>query len=296
MNTPLPEPRWRARATHPRLILAHSLEQVHKLARIQGGRTPVEYGTYAREHDLSLPSDTDRSLEEHRDALQKDVEFYNGRFDAVLYHVITESDWNNDRIRMVQGVPAGPSLRTPWAERSNFLAPQIWFIDKDDVATNLRAQNEVADQWGGKIDLGNYQFDVEVLRLGTPTALTGQIYDREAAETVLNSEGFQKRLKEGLVLGTLGGPLASARNDRPVDFNNVNLHDVALRVNHVELRDDAIIGDIQFVGPQAEAARALTYGEDYVYGLRAVVVKKIEDGVHYNKIQGIVTWDMVATR
>ena len=291
-------PRYRTRPTHPRFIVGHSLEQIQKLSRIQGNRELVEYGSYAREHGLSLIlGEFTQTAEQFRAALEKDAAFFKERYDITLYHVITPEDYRNDRIRLEQGVPARPSLRMPWGERSNFLVPQLWFIDKDTgIATNLRAMTQRCDEWDGKIDLNDYLFDVELLRVNEPTALTGQVYDRESVELILTADDFQTRVREGLVMGTLGGPFANNRNDRPVDFTNINLNNVAFRVLEAELKDDTVIGSVKFIGPMAEAARALTYGEDFVFGLRGVVTKTFVDGVAHNKVQGIVTWDMVTPR
>lgn len=286
MTAPLPEPRWRTRATHPRLIVAHSLDQVLKLARIQGGRAPVEYAAYAREHGLSLTREPGRTLEEHRDALQKDVEFYNGRFDAVLYHVLTEADHN----RTPQGLPAVPGLKLPWAERSNFLAPQMWFIEKDGVAVNLRAQSQMADQWGGKINLNDYHIDIELLRTEEPTALTGEIYARESVERVIESEQFQERVRNKQLLGMLA-PIPSGLDIMKLDFSQV-----ACRVTRAEMVDGVVRGDVELVGPQAEKVREMVYGRDYTFGARIFVgmEKEREDGTKCRYVRNLVTWDIVS--
>lgn len=140
----------------PRLIVAQSLEQVYRLAKIQGGPVPQDYIPYAQEKRLSLRN-SGLGMKEALLAMSNDRAFYLLGEEVVLYHIRTDEERAKDAEITVEGQYVGDLMCTPWAGVTDHIAPQIWYIDKNDVATNLRARFTAPDQWGGKIDLNAVQ-------------------------------------------------------------------------------------------------------------------------------------------
>lgn len=282
----------KTRRAFPRLIVAQSLEQVQKLAKIQGGPVPQEYIPYAKEHGLTL-TNIGRGVLENKAAAEKDIQFHLSGEEVVLYHIRTDEDRERDDTLIHQGQFAGKVMYLPWAEKTNFIATQMWYINDNGLATNLRSRTATCDAWGGMIDLTEYLVDVELLTTDAPTALTGKTYSGKSVAVALAKPMFTKRLADGEIRGTLGGPRKSGPSFTQDDFLTVRERDVAFRLVNVRQEGNSVLGVIKFEGPYAEALRKLSYPEDYVFGMRAMTYTAITADGPIQQIDKILTWDAV---
>lgn len=138
------------------------------------------------------------------------------------------------------------------------------------------------------------EYSVELLRADEPTALTGKIYDGKSVRDVIQSDHFMKRVSEGRLRGTIGGPSKKADMEM-IDLTSIDESSVGFTITDVTMNGNVVMGKVRPAGPQGETFKTLLDGGPVAFGMRAIVKTSTDPATAttVNAVRSIVTWDLV---